>query len=47
VTTEFIPIDLAGAERLHDDSGVPNGGVTGTAQVDIGAFEFQGTSNCP
>jgi len=46
-TAEPLPIDLAGDPRFHDDTGVPDTG-NGTAPiVDMGAYEFQGTSIPP
>jgi hypothetical protein len=43
-----VTADVAGQPRFVDDAGMPNSGV-GSPPVDIGAFEFQGTScyaNC-
>lgn len=37
-------IDLAGAPRFHDDPGMLNIGSGWRTDVDIGAYEFQGTS---
>ncbi len=37
-------VDLAGAPRFHDDPAMPNIGEGWRTDVDIGAYEFQGTS---
>lgn len=37
-------VDLAGAPRFHDDPAMPNIGAGWRTDVDIGAYEFQGTS---
>lgn len=36
--------DLAGLPRVHDDWGMPNNGSGSAFAMDIGAYEFQGTS---
>lgn len=36
--------DLAGAPRVHDDPGTPNFGPDGSSALDLGPYEFQGTS---
>ncbi len=36
--------DLAGLPRVHDDPGMPNIGIGANGAMDIGAYEFQGTS---
>ncbi len=41
---EPIPFDLSGAPRIHDDSGTPNLGVGQSGAIDLGPYEFQGTS---
>ena len=43
------PTDLAGLPRTQDDSGTPNTGVGGSSVLDMGAYEFAGTSSpvCP
>ena len=49
-TTEPIPFDLDGNPRFLDDTAIPDSGVAGAgyAQViDIGPYEFQGTSPDP
>jgi fibronectin-binding autotransporter adhesin len=47
-TFEAMPFDLAGNPRFLDDTGTPDTGVPGfgypNAVIDMGAFEFQGTS---
>ncbi len=43
---DFREDDLAGNDRVKNDNGVPNSQV-GPAPVDIGAYEFQGTSCLP
>lgn len=37
-------VDLTGLPRVHDDMGMPNRGTGSAAALDIGAYEFQGTS---
>lgn len=39
-----FPIDLSGAPRIHDDPGTPNLGVGESTALDMGPYEFQGTS---
>jgi hypothetical protein len=39
-----LPPDAAGLPRLHDDPGMPNIGIGEYDFLDIGAYEFQGTS---
>jgi hypothetical protein len=37
-------LDLASLPRVHDDPGMPNIGIGANGALDIGAYEFQGTS---
>jgi|GEM_PF-3116010 len=49
-TAEPIPYDLDGNPRFLDDTAIPDSGVAGagyTQVVDIGPYEFQGTSPDP
>ncbi|MEM9167542.1 MAG: GC-type dockerin domain-anchored protein [Planctomycetota bacterium] len=49
-TSGPITLDLGDAPRVTDDAGTPDTGLpagVGNPVVDIGAFEFQGTSPCP
>lgn len=39
-------LDAAGQPRFHDDPGTPDTGVGTPPIVDMGAFEFQGDSQC-
>lgn len=43
-TTEPIPFDLRGLPRFIDDPNTPDSGAGVAPVVDIGAYEFQGTS---
>ena len=45
-TEEPCPLDLDGSPRFHDDEGVDDTGLGTPPIVDMGAYEFQGTS-CP
>jgi len=44
-TSEPLPWDLAGQPRFHDDLGMPETGDGTSPLVDMGAYEFQGTSS--
>jgi len=44
---EPVPFDFNGAPRFADDTGIPDVGIGPAPVVDIGAFEFQGTSCLP
>jgi hypothetical protein len=43
-SAESLPLDLAGLPRFADDSGTPDTGEGLSPMVDLGAYEFQGTS---
>jgi hypothetical protein len=43
-TAEPLPFDLSGQPRFHDDPSTPDTGSGTPPLVDIGAYEFQGTS---
>ncbi|MCA9272498.1 MAG: right-handed parallel beta-helix repeat-containing protein [Phycisphaerales bacterium] len=40
-------LDLAGMSRIVDDTGIPNGGFGIHRTIDLGAYEFQGTTCSP
>lgn len=44
-----VTLDLAGADRFHNDTGTTDTGVIGSQDgvVDMGAYEFQGTTTPP
>jgi hypothetical protein len=46
-TAEPLPRDREGFVRFHDDTGVPDTGAGTPPIVDMGAFEFGGTSSSP
>jgi len=46
-TTEPLPLDIFLAPRFHDDTGTPDTGSGTPPIVDMGVFEFQGTTQPP
>jgi hypothetical protein len=43
----LITWDLDGNPRFRDDPGMPDTGIPEPPIVDMGAYEFQGSSSCP
>lgn len=43
-TSEPLPLDLDNAPRFRNDAGMPDTGIGSAPIVDMGAYEFQGTS---